>query len=410
MSNYLFKRSHIVKNAILSLNRLIKSIAYSSIIFLSCSPMASQDFINKQSKSLTNCRQSAIMIFDFFGVLFSVDKAKANHEVPRPASPNFDAETTMCAKLWYNMDLGIVTKEDVTKELENRGQSLQAVLDYIENIGNYVKPIPQGMRIFHDLYQQGHGMFTLSNLSKWCLAGISNDHYFEQVNSENLELIPNIFDMVHTLEQERLGYSCPEGYSCSSLKGLGKPNKLCYLYFIALNCPDITWQEKIELATLRKRYRRAQKNYFKYHEKVEDQKREGLPVDSDQFRREQNELMAANRAFDELTAILTTTYAESIADLAQYCYFIDDSPSNLRGAKSAGITPISCQCHAVTYFTLLHLNLIKIDPILEQMLCSTPQATAEFRCFSTWTLEELQNFDMVGDALKELRQQFGPQN
>lgn len=409
MFNYLFQRSRIMKNAILSLNRLIKSIAYSSIIFLSCSPMASQNFINEQHTSPAICRQNAIMIFDFFGVLFSVDKAKANHEVPRPASPNFDAETTMCAKLWYNMDLGIVTKEDVAKELENRGQSLRAVLDYIENIGNYVKPIPQGMRIFNALYQQGHGMFTLSNLSKWCLAGISNDHYFEQVNSERTELIPNIFAMVHKLNQEPLGYSCPEGYSCSSLKGLGKPNTLCYLYFLALNCPDISYEEKVELATLRKRYRRAQKNYFKYHEKNEDLKRTKLPVDSDQFRREQNELLATNRALDELTKTLTITYAESIAYLAQHCYFIDDSPSNLRGAQKAGITPISCQCHAVTYFTLLHLNLMQIDPILEQMLRSTPQSSAEFILFSEWTLEELQNFDMVGDALKELRQQFGPQ-
>ncbi len=135
--------------------------------------------------------------FDLFGVLLRVDKNQADNEIETsPPSPRFNSETVMSSPRWSKLDEGSATAEDVADdEALKQKQNQAAVIQYITNIGRYVKPIRAGMAIFNSIKQQKrHDLYILSNISQYCLEGIRNAEFFDRVSAEDGTDYPSIFE------------------------------------------------------------------------------------------------------------------------------------------------------------------------------------------------------------------------
>ncbi len=353
---------------------------------------------------------SPIIIFDFFGVLFCVDKAKADLEVPTPASPRFKAEATMCARTWYDMDLGVATKEQVAQEAAEKGQDYDAVVSYIGEIGNWVKPIRAGMEIFTRLKSLGYALLMLSNISTYCIAGIDNPEYFPRVNETSSYQYPDIF--AEARKMKALGFVLSEGYSCCL--GLGKPDVLCYKYFLTLNCPSVPFEAKAQCIQIKNNLLKSLQEKFecddnlahatehlkslretpdlvddfmygivlgRLHEKIALNKMRGKELVAE-ITRHRNQLIQLISSI-ELTC-------PGLKAFAPRCTFIDDSPRNLIGAEKAGINTISCQCHAVAYLTLVKKGLMPADEEYETLLDQR-----DLEHFRACSIEQLHDYPQI---------------
>lgn len=81
--------------------------------------------------------------------------------------------------------------------------------------------------------------------------------------------------------------------------------------------------------------------------------------------------------------------------------FTDDSLANLKGARAAGLRPISVQCHSVWYFTCVLLEKISRNSNIEKLLHAAEPR--EFAYFQNFNLEELQDFDRIAEDLLIIR-------
>lgn len=350
--------------------------------------------------------QIKYIIFDFFGVLFWVDKQQAELEVPpsTPSSPKFKAEATMRANRWQTMDLGIATKEHVAREAAEKGQDYGAVVSYIHNIASWIKPLTVGMELYKKLRALSFTTLLLSNLSVYCLSGLQDPGYFPRVNEDMDYESPNIFEDARRTATQPKGFPWCEGYSCRM--GLGKPDVACYKFFIVLNCPDVPSIEKARCLEIQKQMLKRLQHKFDLEDRIQHAPEDHLAIEEAERLKKQipdlNKEIALCQA--ELADHIEMLRAKipAIDRFAHQCAFIDDSPRNLDGAERAGIYPISCQCHTVAYLTLVKKHIIQPDPSYEGILEALPQSHGDLAHFGEWSLEELHNYRRIDHDLREM--------
>jgi len=287
-----------------------------TLLFLSSSNICAS--IDIQKKRIYN------IVFDLFGVLLRIDKKQADQEMRTPQSnTQFDSEAVMSSPRWGELDSENATPEDIASTL-SQTQDTDSVVNYIKNIGKYVKPIHIGMEIYEQIvaykpkYRRKYNTYILSNVSKYCLAQIHEQDFFDRVSAEQGFKCPNIFKNA-------------TGEVYSFFTETLKPDVRIYDFFLDFCRP---------------------------------------------------------------AGVKTQTFAEKTL-------FIDDSKRNLEGARKTGILAVSCQCHSILYFSLLALDIIDRNKKIEQHL--TWEEPKEFARFKLFSLNELQDFDLIAHDLADLR-------
>lgn len=129
--------------------------------------------------SSRTCHYKAL-VFDLFGVLVRIDKAQADHD-GKKICPLFDSETVMSNPLWaqgefdQSVTADVIASNDALLEtLDSSGKCWadlsSAIFNFVENIHQYIQPIPAGIALFQLLKAQNHcKIFILSNLATFCL-------------------------------------------------------------------------------------------------------------------------------------------------------------------------------------------------------------------------------------------------